>query len=468
MLRTIKFWTIVFVLSIFCIINISCKVNVKNELSNDTSTTTEITEKDDDSTTTEIAEKEIITIQEAGAVWEKDTTRTYKYSNIIKCKNKNRYIGKKVNLLYYSDDDCESWYKVGDDQGRITVKDNLGYENPYIMFDPRGYQIITNTGRIITNGVDKNGNYSIIYSDDDGDSWLLHPSFTFHSRWHEFSTDVVYENDSVGFSNLSPKEMSEYTQFILNSIPMGSNYLYVIPSGSYENRILANYSDTYLLYSDDNGITWEKAIGDYIPVFSYVIQLSTGRLVASCKNIEYDTSLFSPKCFSGIWYSDDGGFTWTLSESSVNDSFRITWGQICETKTGRLLAGPDVFGSETRVWGLYYSDDHGETWQRFSFFEKDDTTQCYNSANDYSDYLYPCVACLSSGRIIIKNAYSDDDGETWNLIQPKNTRRDEMLVYKWYYIEEIPMGLGYRVYLQQNTSNFTVYSDTIREYKDYE
>lgn len=151
--------------------------------------------------------------------------------------------------------------------------------------------------------------------------------------------------------------------------------------------IAANiYYQSYILCSDDNGETWSQIniTGMNCGVL-YV--LPTGQIIASGS--------------SGTYRSSDNGVSWTRLD---NDSDKFYFSEIHRTVTGRLIVG------NANKWGIWYSDDNGETW-----------VQSNKTNNHWSG-----LCTTKTGKIIVANTendiwlYSDNDGATWSQIDSNN------------------------------------------------
>ncbi|MCU0460370.1 MAG: glycoside hydrolase [Bacteroidales bacterium] len=207
----------------------------------------------------------------------------------------------------------------------------------------------------------------LTYSDDDGVTW---------SESRNITSEVYL--DDWGWYGLGPchgivKEREPHAGRI------------IMPSRHEENR-----SHSHILYSDDNGETWN--IGAISPVEgtteSTVVELSDGQLMLNCRN---DTD------YRIVLISDDGGETFyrnyidtdliqpVCQASLLNHSMNPVTG-----KSNILFSNPA--DREERVNGtIKLSEDDGKTW-----------TKSYRYSNPYPAFSgYSDMALLDNGDVAL-------------------------------------------------------------------
>lgn len=124
----------------------------------------------------------------------------------------------------------------------------------------------------------------------------------------------------------------------------------------------------YVRKSSDECETWSESVlvtvdkGYFVMNNDRAVQLSSGRIIAPVATYQDPTTHSYWKSF--IYYSDDGGDTWTRSKGEVklkgvNSTAGLQEPGVVELRDGRLL-----MYMRTSLGYIYvsYSEDHGETW----------------------------------------------------------------------------------------------------------
>ena len=93
-----------------------------------------------------------------------------------------------------------------------------------------------------------------------------------------------------------------------------------------------------LLYSEDNGKTWNKS------------NINTGDF--ECLITIGNTVIAGSYSDKGIYYSEDNGHTWQLSNITSGNFLCLT------------VIGSTVIASSNSYKDLYYSEDNGKTWKK--------------------------------------------------------------------------------------------------------
>ena len=131
-----------------------------------------------------------------------------------------------------------------------------------------------------------------------------------------------------------------------------------------------------LLYSEDNGKTWNKSninTGD----FECLITIGNTVIAGSWSN-------------KGLYYSEDNGKTW--NQSNINFGYFY-----CLTVVGNTI----VAGGYSNE-GLYYSEDNGKCWKQSNI-----TTEDFYNLTVIGSTVF---ACSDSYKGLY---YSEDCGKTW-------------------------------------------------------
>jgi len=211
------------------------------------------------------------------------------------------------------------------------------------------------------------------YSDDDGITWSTSKEIT----------DQVYRSN-WGWYGLGP------VHAIVKQEEPNKGRI-IVPA---RHELLGDKTNSHLLYSDDNGITWN--IGAISlrnqTTECTVVELSNGDLMLNSRNSISDEL----KRYVNI--SKDGGLTFSESylepalpyaggcqASLINHSFNSQTG-----KNNILFSGPNHHTD--RVQGtLFLSDDDGKTWGKKYMYSKP-----YPAFSGYSD-----IAVLNNGDIAV-------------------------------------------------------------------
>ncbi len=201
----------------------------------------------------------------------------------------------------------------------------------------------------------------------------------------------------------------------------------------HEKQIVALESkDTrrvYVTSSTDDGLTWAEPVeitSDvkdpnwtwYATGPGCGLQIENGpnkgRLVVPCDHIEADTKNY----YSHIFYSDDHGKTWQLGGSTPQD--QVNECLVAELPENKLLLNMRNYDRTKKNRQLAFSDDGGLTWtdQKFDTTLIEPICQAgfkrYSWAGDSSKsiLLFSNPACDTSRiKMTIRKSY--DEGNTW-------------------------------------------------------
>ena len=178
-------------------------------------------------------------------------------------------------------------------------------------------------------------------------------------------------------------------------------------------------------YSDDDGLTWSAAVdltaGLYRPSVEKSfwasagtgIQLRNGTLVVPIAAVRNDN-----KIFGSLLYSSDNGATWNRSQN--NSFINFDENTIVELNDGRIMINArNHYGNGTRL--VTYTDDLGTTWENYTF---DDTLVDPISQGNILRYT-STLDGYDKDRILFSNSgnsgsrkdgtmrVSYDEGQTW-------------------------------------------------------
>lgn len=161
-----------------------------------------------------------------------------------------------------------------------------------------------------------------------------------------------------------------------------------LKTGERKGRIIVPASSggyAFVMYSDDNGLTWIKGENAGTGNECEAAELDDGTLVMVIRDMT-GCSTYHPEQYQRLSYSDDGGETWY--EQTVDTTLRSP---ICMSsvavKDGKLIMSyPDSFHTRVNLT-LGVSEDGGDNWI---------TYPVYNGAAGYS-----CVTVTSDNRVFV-------------------------------------------------------------------
>lgn len=154
--------------------------------------------------------------------------------------------------------------------------------------------------------------------------------------------------------------------FVFSTWNLGTDYEYSIIDGKSKDT-----RRVYVLESSDEGNTWSapKEITEAVkrkdwtwyatgPVHGIQIQKGKykGRLVMPCDHIER----MSKRYYSHVFYSDDHGKTWQLGGSTPTD--KVNECTVAELSNGNLMLNMRNYDRKVRARKIAISTDGGETW----------------------------------------------------------------------------------------------------------
>jgi len=200
-----------------------------------------------------------------------------------------------------------------------------------------------------------------------------------------------------------------------------------------ENQIIYQSSkDTrrvYVTSSKDDGLTWEEPteITSSVKPDSWTwyatgpgagIQIEkedfAGRLVIPCDHIEADTRNY----YSHVFFSDDGGNSWTLGESTPN--YHVNECQVVELTDNRLLLNMRNYDRSIKKRQVALSHDGGQSWQEQTFADELIEPRCQASIRRYSwpgetekSIILFSNPADKNNRIMMTVRASYDEGASW-------------------------------------------------------
>ena len=271
-------------------------------------------------------------------------------------------------------------YKISDDQGKtwselkvlLSYNEIVGkYGNPTPVLDfETGYINFPYMSALESEGYDYK-TYNARFKIDKEYNLIL----------NEKPLDISFEkgdDDSSGADGVRK-----------HTLMVGPGKSIQISNGEYSGRLVVPSSsggDSFAMYSDDNGLTWQKGESAGKGNECEVAELKNGELVMvvrdniGCSNLHFEQ-------YQRLSYSKDGGKTWY--EKTVNTPLKtpICMASIDTLENGDLIMTyPDSFYTRVNLT-IAISSDNGKTWTEKSI---------YNGAAGYS-----CVTVDSEDNIYV-------------------------------------------------------------------
>ena len=185
-----------------------------------------------------------------------------------------------------------------------------------------------------------------------------------------------------------------------------------------------NNDDVLVTFSDDEGLTWAEPVDItsqvkpddwkwYATGPGVGIQLASGRLLIPCDHNRKDGVRGSHTI-----YSDDGGKTWSVSESIEPGPDEC---QVVELRDGRVMLNARMQTEPRGFRAVTVSDDGGETWADFRIDKQLPEPTCQASFvavvgkdPDGPVELFFCNPATQDSRTTLTVKRSSDEGETWS------------------------------------------------------
>lgn len=150
-----------------------------------------------------------------------------------------------------------------------------------------------------------------------------------------------------------------------------------LTAGEHIGRIIipaSNDGYSFVIYSDDNGITWHRGASAGEGNECEAALLADGTVVMVIRD-NTNCSAYHPEQYQRLSYSYDGGETWTIKTADTSLKSPICMSSVCTDNGGRLyLTYPDSFKNRANLT-LAESSDGGKTWK---------IKRLYSGASGYS------------------------------------------------------------------------------------
>ena len=189
---------------------------------------------------------------------------------------------------------------------------------------------------------------------------------------------------------------------------------------------------SYLVHSDDEGLTWSKPLDITKQVGKQAhfgasegrqvtLGKHQGRLLIAGSRMDLDGKGSITAKHPGVWKSDDHGKTWTLSMIPLDSEVATPRNASSEARITELHDGRLLYNERTRNTGrhLAWSKDGGETWTRTRQSTDLRVTQCNGSMVTLHDadgrltskvlFSIPSPGGRSEGLVCV----SHNGGKTW-------------------------------------------------------
>ena len=150
-----------------------------------------------------------------------------------------------------------------------------------------------------------------------------------------------------------------------------------LTAGEHIGRIIipaSNDGYSFVIYSDDNGITWHRGASAGEGNECEAALLADGTVVMVIRD-NTNCSAYHPEQYQRLSYSYDGGETWAIKTADTSLKSPICMSSVCTDNGGRLyLTYPDSFKNRANLT-LAESSDGGKTWK---------IKRLYSGASGYS------------------------------------------------------------------------------------
>ena len=158
-----------------------------------------------------------------------------------------------------------------------------------------------------------------------------------------------------------------------------------------DSIVIVGSSNSGLLYSEDNGKTWNKS------------NISDGSF--NCLAVIGNTVIAGGDSNKGLLYSKNNGKTWKRSNVTTGDFECLT------------VVGNTVIAGSNSSKGLFYSEDKGKTWKKSNinkgYFSCLTTIDSAIIMSHWTICKSTVIAGNSFGKGLL---YSEDNGKTMNCL----------------------------------------------------
>lgn len=245
----------------------------------------------------------------------------------------------------------------------------------------------------------KYGNPTIVFNESTCELNVAHMSATTASGYNYDAHNSIYEFDeelNLVFVETVDMSMPKTDEESTSADGVRKDTLMIGPGKGTQmiyygvNRLIlpcSNNGNSFVMYSDDNGRTWQKGADAGTGNECEATVLANGELVMVIRE-GIVASNFHPNQYQRLSYSKTGGETWYEETKIIEDlKTPICMSSMDTMSDGRLVMSyPDAFNTRANLT-YAESDDNGETWT---------TKLLYGGATGYS-----CMAVDSDDNIYI-------------------------------------------------------------------
>ncbi len=248
-------------------------------------------------------------------------------------------------------------------------------------------------------GSNKIGNLTPVFDKETGKIQMIHLRRFYDDS--EPSGAYIMSSDDGGLTWNDGK-------LLFSGMGIGPGHGIQIDGGSYDGRLLVPGYDSkgFVYYSDDNGTTWNISESTSIGNETEIAQLDENTLIMTTR-VNIGMALPHGEIHKHFAYSYDGGKTWTDATPNYDVITPICMSGLVTYDGTIFFSGPQDYYARANMQ-ILYSDDGGNSF--------DSIGRIYEGAAGYSD-----LGVLSDGRLVLlfeNGAVEYDERLTFIIITP--------------------------------------------------
>lgn len=175
-----------------------------------------------------------------------------------------------------------------------------------------------------------------------------------------------------------------------------------ISQGEHAGRLIVPASsggESFVMYSDDNGITWTKGGSAGVGNECEAAELGNGELVMVVRDMT-GCSNFHPEQYQRLSYSKDGGENWYIKTENTDLRSPICMSSVDVLSDGRLIMTyPDSFHTRVNLT-LGISKDNGKTFEKESIYKGAAGYSCVTSDSNNNVYVLAEIGKINYNEVL--------------------------------------------------------------------